>query len=87
MIKCLHTDNDISEAQRSVVMHLHRYIKSCDKKDLSVFLKFITGGGLMPDGKILVKFTDQAPRAPRSRTCVPQLELQDTYSCYNELSE
>ena len=79
--------NDLTDIQRSVLNFLQRFIKSLNRKDLCRILKFVTGCDILPDRPIQVIFTENIVRAPRSRTCVPQLELQDTYNCYNELAE
>ena len=79
--------NDLTDIQRSVLHFLHGFIKSLNQKDLCRFLKFVTGGDILPDHPIQVISTENIILAPRSRTCVPQLELQDTYNCYNKLAE
>ena len=79
--------NDLTEIQRSVLHFLQRFIKSLNQKDLCRFLKFVTGGDILPDHPIQVIFMENIVRAPRSRTCVPQLELQGIYNCYNKLAE
>ena len=79
--------NDLTDIQRSVLHFLQGFIKSLNQKDLCRFLKFVTGGNIFPDHPIQVISTENIIRAPRSRTCIPQLELQDTYNCYNKLAE
>ena len=79
--------NDLTEIQKNVLHFLERIIKFLNQKDLCWFLKFVTGGDILPEHPIQVIFTENIIRAPRLRTCVPQLELQDTYNCYNELAE
>ena len=79
--------NDLMDIQRSVLHFLQGFIKSLNEKDLCRFLKFVTGRDILPDHPIQVIFTENIIRAPRSRTCVPQLEQQDTYNCYNKLAE
>ena len=55
---------------------------------MKLWLQFVTGGDVMPTERITIKFvTDQTPRAPLARTCVPQLELSLDYSSYNELAQ
>ena len=86
VIKCLVTTSDMSDSERNTLNHLTRYIKSLAGTELERFLHFVTGGNIVPD-KIQVEFQLQETRAPRARTCVPQLELCNSYSCYNELAE
>ena len=79
--------NDLTEIQRSVLHFLQRFMKYLNQKEFCRFLKFVTGGDVLPEHPIQVTFTENIVQAPRSRTCVPQLELQDTYNCYNEVAE
>ena len=86
VIKCLDVSPE-NDSQRSVVNHVHRFIKSRDKRELATFMRFITGSDIMPEINISVVFVTQLFRAPIARSCVPMLELADTYTCYNELAE
>lgn len=87
VIKHMQPPNSMTDAQNSCYNHLTRFVRSLSKDNLYKLLQFITGGDVMPEDKILVEFTDQKPRSPRSRTCVPQLQISDTYDCYNSLAE
>ena len=88
VVKCLSMDEDnLNDNKRSIFSYLKRFVKSLDKKDLNLFLRFCTGGDTLPMGVITVTFDKQDFRAPRARTCVSTLSLADTYSCYNELAE
>ena len=70
-----------------MISHLHRCIKSLNKKDLALFLRFVTGADIMPEFEIVVAFITCPPLVPRSRTCIPQVELHETCGHYNELAE
>ena len=87
IVKLLKLEEECNDIQRAVFNHLTRFIKSLDKKDLLSFLRFVTGGDILPQHAIKVRFCEQVPRAPRARSCVPSLEIADTYTCYNDLAE
>jgi len=86
VIKCLSVSPG-TESEKEVIAHLKRFIKSLEPKELGLFLTFITGADIISETEISVVFTEDSPRMPRARTCIPQLELQNQYSCYNELAE
>jgi len=75
------------ELERNILSHLKRFIKSMSKDDLSLFLRFVTGGDVIIEKMIQVVFNEMKPRAPRARTCVPQPEINTSYSDYNEFAE
>ena len=81
------TNDTKNDAKRNVISHLHRCIKSLNKKDLALFLRFVTGADIMPEFEIVVAFITCPPLVPRSRTCIPQVELHETCGHYNELAE
>ena len=85
VIKCLKFDSK-NENERNIFNYLSKYLKSISKDDLSLFLRFVTGGDLLPD-HIDIEIVHQEPRAPRARTCAAILTLSPTYSCFNELAE
>ena len=74
------TINSISALQDSpdkvrVFGFLTKYLKTLNKKDLSLFIRFVTGGDLLPEA-ITVDFVDnQNPRMPRVQTCTGVLML------------
>ena len=77
-----------NDQERCIFDHLTRYLKSLNSADLQKFLQFVTGGDIMPIDNITVTFSsEQQPRAPRARTCVPLLEISDTYISYTELAK
>ena len=80
---------DVANDQERIVQgHLCRYLKCLDLTELKKFLHYTTGGDIMPAHGINVIFVaNQLPRAPVSRICVPQLEISDSYSSYNELAQ
>lgn len=79
--------NPSNDNQNDIFSHLKQFVKSLSAHDLAMFLKYVTGGDILPNDNIKVVFTEDVPRAPRARTCIPQLELQSSYNCYNELAE
>ena len=85
VIKCLNV-NKKDDNEENFFKYLTKYIKSLSKDELSLFLRFITGGDLLPD-IIEVEFSHREPRAPRARTCTSLLSISPTYSCFNELAE
>ena len=86
VIKCLKPPN-MNDHQRAIYGYLAQFLKTLEHNELCKFLRFVTAtDNILTDG-IFVVFTKQMPRAPRSRVCVPQLEIDDTYTQYNELAE
>ena len=85
VLKCLNSSANKKE-EIETMDYLTKYLKSIDKNTLSLFLRFVTGGDLLPT-KIEVQFVDQQPRMPRTRTCTCLLMLSSSYDCVNELSE
>lgn len=86
IVKALDVQKGLDAKQQKVVTFLIKFIKSLDNKDLRLFLRFVTASDNM-SSSIKVRFCKQNMRAPRSRVCVTQLELDDTYQYFNELSE
>ena len=87
IVKCLNC-SPASDQESSVLGHLSRYVKSLSQENMRKFLQFVTGGDLMPDGQITLEFVEnQKPRAPVDRTCVPMMELSNSYANYNELAQ
>ena len=81
VVKCLEIKPS-SDYEKEVSSHLQRLIKTFNSKELALFLQFTTGADILPENGIKVVFTNDTPTMPRSRTCVPQLELQkDGYTC------
>lgn len=87
VVKCLQPPEKMTEKQQVIIEFLKKIIKSLDNKDLCRFLRFITGSDNIPSDKIAVVFTKQVFRAPRSRVCISQLELDESYGQYSELAE
>ena len=81
------TSDTMNDVKRNVISPLHRYIKSLNRQDLTLFLRFVTGTDIMPENEIVVAFITCPPRAPRSQPSIPQLELNKTYGHYHELAE
>ena len=78
--------NPTTDDERTVFNHLTRLIKTLGKEELVLFIRFVTGGDLLPL-QINIEYTDQVPRVPRATTCVNRLTLSTDYSCYNQLAE
>ena len=77
-----------NDQESAVFDHLCRYVKSLSSGDMKKFLQYVTGGDLMPSGKIEIAMVDdQTPRSPVARICVPMIELSSSYSKFNELAE
>ena len=72
--------------QKQVSELLKKYITSFDKKGLKLFLHFVVDSGNMPVA-INIVFCKQTIRAPRSRVCINQLDLDESYQYINELAE
>ena len=87
VIKALEHAENLTDAHTSTFNHLTRFFRTLSKESLIRFLRFATGGDILPDNSISVQFAEHIPRAPRSRTCVPMIEMSETYDCYNSLSE
>ena len=85
VVKKLLFSDELNEGQKQVSDFLKKYIKSLDKKDLKLFLRFVVGSGNMP--MEINVFCKQTIRAPRSRLCINQLELEESYQYFNELAE
>ena len=75
-----------NDSQKTIYDHLSRYVRSLPKKDLAIFLRFVTGADLLPDKPISISFSEER-LPPRDRTCVPMLILSDNYEHYNTLAE
>ena len=60
-------------------------MKSLDKKDLKLFLRFMVGSDNMPVA--INVFCKQTIYVPISRVCINQLELDNSYQYINELTE
>ena len=86
VVKKLIFSDELNEWQKQVSDFLKKYIKSLDKKDLKLFLRFVVGSDNMPV-EINVMFCKQTIPAPRSRVCINQLELDESYQYINELAE
>ena len=80
VIKSLQLPTDMNEQNRSIITYLSQFIKTLNSKELCMFLR----SGSDTYARIS---RSQVVRAPQAQVCVCQLELSNTYSCYNELSE
>ena len=60
-------------------------MKSLDKKDLKLFLRFMVDSDNMPVA--INVFCKHTIYAPISRLCINQLELDNSYQYINELTE
>ena len=78
--------DELNERQKQVSELLKKYITSFDKKGLKLFLHFVVDSGNMPVA-INIVFCKQTIRAPRSRVCINQLDLGESYQYINELAE
>jgi len=86
VISCLNAKQSTAE---EVAVHgfFVKYLKSLNKKDLCLILRFITGGDMLPD-QIEIEFVpNQTPCMPRAQTCSSVLVLSTDYGCFNELKE
>ena len=63
--------DEMNERQKLVSDFLKRYIKSFDKIEFKLFLRFVVGSDNVPV-EINVMFCKQTIRAPRSRVCINQ---------------
>ena len=88
IIKLIEADPK-SEAERTCLEHLKRFIKSLDDNMLAGFLQFVTGSDIINVTKIILSFNSNEGhlRGIVAHTCGPLLELSSTYQTYNELSE
>ena len=79
----------ISDAERESYKFLQEYVRGLDKKELKVFLKFVTGSFIIIVKNIQVSFNNLqgAQRRPFVRTCTPMIELPATYRNFCELRE
>lgn len=85
--KILIVSKTATGVQLRVLGYLKQFIKSLDQKDILLFLRFVTGGDLLPE-QIDVEFSSGVvPIMPRVRTCIPSLQLPEEYTCYNELGQ
>ena len=82
-------NSDVTNEQKQAFGFLKKYIKNLDLKDLTLFLRFVTGSDVMTVSKVDISFTtlEGVKRRPIARTCGPLLELPQTYTIYNELNE
>ena len=78
--------NPANDAERTVFMHLTRYIKFLSKDNILAFLRFIKVRDRAPDA-IVVDFKEHSFRAPVAPTCINCLTLSSTYPCYNVLAD
>ena len=78
-----------SDAERTCLDHLKRYIKSLGESQLSRLLQFVTGSNIVTVEEIQVTFTSTVgiSRCIVAHTCGPLLKLPSTFQTYNELSE
>ena len=85
VVKKLVFSDELNDRQKQASDLLKKCIKSLDKKDLKLLLHFVVGTDNNPV-EINV-FCKQTVRAPRSRVCINQLELDESYQYINELAE
>ena len=55
--------------------------------DLLLFLRFVSGADVIMEKNIQAVFNEVKLRAPRTSTCVPQLEVNRSYNNYNKFAE
>ena len=84
VIMSFKAETPYNDSQKTIYDHLSRYVRSLPKKDLAIFLRFVTGADLLPDKPISISFSEER-LPPRARTCVPMLILSDNYEHYNTL--
>lgn len=89
LISCLDV-NEIKAVDQKIMTWLHRYIRSCTKTELLVFVRFITGASILsPNDIIKVQFVEQAPDHlhPQAATCFKVLMLSRQYGSFTHFCE
>ena len=84
--KAIVLPTDMSEKQQEVASYFKKFVQTLKKENLDRFLRYVTGCDNQPE-LITLTFVKQTYRAPRARVCSNLIELEDTYLCFNELSE
>jgi len=86
LTKVLKFPDVMSAQEQEISTFLINFTKSLQQDHLFKFLRFVTGSDNLPD-VLNINFTKQSYRAPVARVCANLLEVDDSYSCYNEISE
>ena len=84
--KAIVLPTDMSGKQQEVASYFKKFVQTLKKENLDRFLRYVTGCDNQPE-LITLTFVKQTYRAPRARVCSNLIELEDTYLCFNELSE
>ena len=68
---------------------LHRYLRSCDRAELSRFIRFVTGSDLFDQTKIRCEFVNQPVEhlRPKSKTCFKMFYLPRQYLSFYHLRD
>jgi len=84
IVRSLKFPEAMNAHQKDISKHLTAYLRECDAKRLSLFLRFCTGSDLFIDKTITVDFTDLKgfERRPVSHTCGCFLRLSVHYDNY-----
>ena len=86
--KYIQFPNSVSPAERTTSLHLLRFVREIDQREIGQFLRFCTGSDLLLDlsNTIKVTFTNMSEysRRPVAHTCTCVLELACNYSTYSE---
>ena len=81
--------NPQTKGERDSMRYFEEYIRGLDKKELIMFLKYLTGSTILNVKSIEVHFNELtgAKRHPFVRTNTPMIELPSTYCNVCELKE
>ena len=84
--KYIQFPNSMSPAERTTSLHLLRFVREIDQREIGQFLRFCTRSDLFLSKTIKVTFTDMSEfsRRPVAHTCTCGLELACNYSTYSE---
>ena len=80
----------VNAQDQKVTTWLHRYLRSCTKDELVLFVRFVTGSNCYdPNTKIKVEYVNQPPDhlRPASKTCFKILILPRQYASFTRLRE
>lgn len=84
--KYIQFPNSMSPAERTTSLHLLRFVREIEQREIGQFLGFCTGSDLFLSNTIKVTFTNMSEysRRPVAHTCTCVLELACNYSTYSE---
>ena len=78
-----------TDAKRQSLDYLKKFVKSFERKALSMFVRFCTGSDVITCDSIEICFSslEGYQRRPVARTCIPILDLPTSYESYPALAE